>query len=234
MKKFVTITILTISMSFYLSSAYAGSGHDHGHGKKAKGTSPEKAMGFLKKGNARYLAGEFRTSGLNQSDRTKVKDGQHPHTIIISCADSRVPPELLFDQKLGEIFVIRVAGEALDHSVLASAEYAVEHLGAQNIFVMGHTSCGAVKAALSTKEGESAGSEHLDALVADIRPRVKGTRGIASEPSPGVALESASNAEKIALEIPGRSKIMKEALEAKKIQIHWGLYHIDTGVVDFH
>lgn len=225
MKIFGVILLVSFSFNVWASG---------GHGKKEKGTTPEKAMSYLKKGNARYLAGDVRNDGQDEKVRTKQKDGQKPHTIVISCADSRVPPELVFDQKLGEIFVIRVAGQALDHSVLASAEYAVEHLNVRNIFVMGHTSCGAVKAALGTKEGQSAGSDHLDSLVADIRPRVKIDRSPASQPAPDVAVESAANAEKIASEIPNRSKILKDAVEKEHVKIHWGLYHLDSGVVDFH
>lgn len=226
MKNFV----VTIMLVFAITS-FANAPHEK---KKKDGVTPEKAMGYLKKGNARYLAGEPRKDGQDQGVRSKQKDKQAPHTIVITCADSRVPPELVFDQKLGEIFTIRVAGEALDHSVIASAEYAVEHLGAKNVFIMGHTACGAVKAAMTTKEGASAGSEHLDALVSDIRPRLKGGRGLASEPSANVEVESATNAEGVASDLLKRSKIMKDAVAGGNVEVHWGLYHIDTGVVDFH
>lgn len=82
---------------------------------------------------------------MGASDLKRLSTGQKPHTIVLSCSDSRVPPEVLFDQKLGEIFVIRTAGQAIDSSVLASIEYAVSHLGTNLIVVMGHESCGAVK-----------------------------------------------------------------------------------------
>lgn len=196
------------------------------------GIDAETALRYLKNGNVRYLKQNLRSDGQAQTDRNRLASGQHPHTIILSCSDSRVPPEVLFDQKLGEVFVVRVAGEALDSSVIASVEYAVEHLGVKQILVMGHTECGAVKAALTTPKGKSAGSPDLDKLVADIQPRVKADRKPASM-SPHLVEESTANANKIATELPHRSKIIGEALETKGLKIRSSLYHIDTGKVDF-
>jgi carbonic anhydrase len=195
----------------------------------AEGVDAEKALGWLKNGNTRYLTNHLRKDGRSQSDRNRLAKGQNPHTIVISCADSRVPPETIFDQSLGEIFVVRVAGEALDSSVIASVEYAVEHLGTKNILVMGHTSCGAVKAAALAKTGESAGSESLDKLVNDIKPRFEG-RTIASSD-----LDNASvmNARGVAADLAQRSKIIQKAMTEKNVKISSSLYHIDSGKVDF-
>lgn len=193
------------------------------------GVDADTALRWLKNGNNRYLKNNLRKDGRGAEDRKRLAKGQAPHSIIISCADSRVPPETLFDQSLGEVFVVRVAGEALDSSVIASVEYAVEHLGAKNILVMGHTSCGAVKAAATTAQGASAGSESLDKLIADIKPRITGRSTAAVD----LDRDSTLNAQGVAADLVKRSKIIGHAIQEKNVKVSASLYHIDTGTVDF-
>lgn len=162
----------------------------------------------------------------------RLASGQKPHSIILSCSDSRVPPEHIFDQALGEVFVVRVAGEALDDSVIASIEYAVEHLGSQLVFVMGHDSCGAVKAAMATPKGKSAGSPSLDRLVADIQPRIA-SRMPASEAPTTVVAESTLNAWGVAADLLSRSQVIREAVQSGKVKIASGIYYLKSGQVDF-
>lgn len=200
-----------------------------GFAHEVEGVDPDKALTWLKNGNKRFTSGAWRKDGRGTKEREKLSSGQHPHTIVLSCADSRVPPEHVFDQGLGEIFTVRVAGEALDSSVIASIEYAVEHLGAKHILVMGHTSCGAVKAALGTKAGESAGSPSLDKLVADIKPRL----GEVRDPAAEVDSASFRNAKGVAKELMTRSQIIREKVESGKVKINSALYHLDSGKVDF-
>jgi carbonic anhydrase len=119
----------------------------------------------LMRGNARYVAGHLVYSHLGAVRRAH-RDGQNPPVTIISCADSRVPPELMFDQTIGDLFVVRVAGNVIDTFNLASVEYAVANKWTKLIVVIGHESCGAVEAALSDKDP---GSDSLRALVAKIR-----------------------------------------------------------------
>jgi carbonic anhydrase len=102
---------------------------------------------MLREGNERYLKGELSDKGTYQADRNFLKDGQNPFAAILTCADSRVPPEIFFDQKLGDIFVVRNAGNIADTTALGSLEYAVEILKVRLIVVCGHTQCGAVMAA---------------------------------------------------------------------------------------
>lgn len=192
----------------------------------------EQSLRWLTNGNIRYVKKHFRADGRSESDRKRLTSGQHPHAIVLSCADSRVPPEIVFDQGLGEIFVIRVAGEALDSSVIASVEYAVEHVGSKLLVVMGHTQCGAVKTAIQVKEGDSAGSEALDKLLADIRPRL---RTITSEkPSPDFEVESTVNADGVARDLMKRSEIVRKKVESGELLIKPALYRIDTGKVTFY
>jgi carbonic anhydrase len=203
------------------------------HGKAAENVLPEKALQWLQNGNKRYLKKANRADGKSQADRDRLSKGQHPHAIVLSCADSRVPPETVFDQSLGEIFVVRTAGESLDSSVIASLEYAVEHLGPRLLVVMGHTSCGAVTAAIATKDGESAGSPALDALVADIKPRLP-NRGPAGLSSQAVEIESAANAQGVAADLIKRSSIIRDRVEKGDLVIKPALYYLDSGVVKFY
>lgn len=199
--------------------------------KAHTGVAPEKALGWLKNGNQRFLRGTLRKDGQSPKDIAKLSTGQAPHTIILSCSDSRVPPEVVFDQKLGEVFVIRVAGEALDSSAIGSMEYAVEHLGARLLVVMGHSSCGAVKAALGTLDGSDAGSPSLNALVHDIHPRIASfKRSIASK---DVVDESWANARGAAHDLLSRSKILQEKVNSGELVVKTALYHLNHGTVDF-
>lgn len=127
--------------------------------------APGEALRQLMEGNARYVA--------NRAEHPKQRPfdaPQHPIAVILSCSDSRVPPEIAFDQGVGDLFVIRVAGNTYDRLALQSIEYAVEHLGAGLIMVLGHEQCGAVKAALSAYPDPHAGS-----MVVNIYPAVRAT-----------------------------------------------------------
>ncbi len=198
------------------------------HHESPKGTEPAIALGWLKNGNIRFTKGYFRKDGKSKSDIKRLVAGQYPHTIVLSCSDSRVPPEHAFDQALGEIFVIRVAGEALDSSVVASIEYAVEHLGARLLVVMGHTHCGAIKAALSSKPGQSVGSADLDALVADIKPRISSIAATSD-----VSEASSKNASGVAEDLVKRSKILSDKVHDGTLVIKSAMYWLNSGTVSW-
>lgn len=106
----------------------------------------EQSQQLLIDGNNRYVSGDYSKKDIGENRRNILTKGQHPFAVILTCSDSRVPPELLFDQGFGDLFVIRVAGNVLDPITLGSVEYAVEHLGSKLVVVMGHDKCGAVKA----------------------------------------------------------------------------------------
>jgi carbonic anhydrase len=205
--------------------------HKADHHHKPEGVPAEKALGWLKNGNTRYTKGFLRKDGISKKDIEKLSTGQAPHSIILSCSDSRVPPELVFDQKLGEIFVIRTAGQSLDNAALASIEYAIEHLGSQLIVVMGHTSCGAVTAAHGAAPGADIGSPYLNALVADIQPRMASRLNTkASESFETEGWDNTKGAAKALLE---KSKIIREAVKAGHLRIESALYHLKSGKVDW-
>ncbi len=112
--------------------------------------APAEAISKLKEGNGRYTSGNLQHPAQTTERRTELAKSQHPFAVILSCSDSRVPPEIVFDQGLGDLFVVRVAGNVIDDESLGSIEYAVDHLGVRLILVLGHQSCGAVKAAKET------------------------------------------------------------------------------------
>jgi carbonic anhydrase len=193
--------------------------------------SADKALGWLKNGNIRFIKPSLRKDGQAAKDRQRLTKGQYPHSIILSCSDSRVPPEVVFDQKLGEIFVIRVAGEVLDASTIASIEYAVEHLESNLIVVLGHESCGAIRAAHGTLGGSDAGSPWLNKLVADIHPRLRSFQG--KPLSDGGVVEGWANAEGVAKDLVLRSQIVRDAMNTGGVKIQTALYHLGSGAVDF-
>lgn len=216
--------ILTAALSF-TSTSFANS-------ETAKEVPAEQSLRWLTNGNSRFTSAKYRADGKSAKDRKRLLAGQHPHAIVLSCADSRVPPELIFDQALGEIFTIRVAGEVLDSSVIASIEYAVEHLGSRLLVVMGHTKCGAVSTAMKVKEGQSGGSESLDQLLAGIRPHVRSIASVNADPN--LEKESFANADGIAGDLLKRSEIVRKKVEAGELLIKPALYDMDSGKVDFH
>jgi carbonic anhydrase len=127
------------------------------------------ALQMLKEGNERYLKGELIQKSSYSDDRAVLSDGQKPFAVILTCSDSRVAPEIFFDQKLGDIFVIRNAGNIADRTALGSIEYAVEHLKSRLVVVCGHGKCGAVTAACSGGELPP----NIGHIVAYINPSVK-------------------------------------------------------------
>lgn len=190
-------------------------------------------LSILKQGNARFVRSKGTQSSTSQKDRDNLLNGQKPKSIILSCSDSRISPEIIFDQKLGEMFVVRTAGEALDSVSIASIEYAVEHLGTKLLVVLGHEDCGAIKAAVKSLDGKSLGSKNLDKLAGDIRPRIKKIMKGKTSASPMYADEAIENAKGIVKELKDRSKIIKEKEEKGELNIVYGIYHLKSGVVNF-
>jgi carbonic anhydrase len=191
----------------------------------------EKSLGWLKNGNTRFVTGRLRADGAKSADRTRLAAGQKPHAIVLSCSDSRVPPELVFDQKLGEVFVVRTAGESLDNNVIGSIEYAVDHLGSNLIVVMGHSSCGAVKAALASLQGSDLGSPALNGLVADLKPHL--TQYANKKSSEGLVEEVSANVNGVAHDLLARSQILRDAMATGEVKIVRAVYHLETGKVDW-
>ena len=135
----------------------------------AAAPGPADSLARLKAGNARFVSDPQEALPIDAARRAALVQGQAPFATVLSCSDSRVPPEVVFHTGLGDLFVVRAAGEVTDRSILASMEYAAEHLHVPLIVVMGHEMCGAVKAAIETPAGKSLGP-NLDYMLKAIRP----------------------------------------------------------------
>lgn len=203
------------------------------HAVEVAGVEPTQAFKWMQNGNRRFVKGFLRADGQTMKDVQRLAKSQRPHTIVLSCSDSRVPPELVFDQKLGEIFTIRTAGEVADDNVIASIEYAIAHLGPRLLVVMGHTSCGAVKAAVSTLDGSDAGSPSLNHMVSALHPHIREVLAEGKAPSNGFEREGWAAANGVAADLMKRSGIIAGAVKKGQLLVKVGLYHLDSGVVDF-
>lgn len=194
-------------------------------------TSSEKALGWLKNGNTRFLKGYFRKDGAQASDRERVSKGQKPHTVILSCSDSRVPPEVIFDQKLGELLTVRSAGPSLENSSLATVEYAISTLGTKLIVVLGHDACGFIKTSATTEDGSVASSPFMTQVLNDIRPRLATFKG--KESSKNYVDEGWANVHGIAKDLIERSQIVRDAVLSGEVKIQSALYLLKTGQVEW-
>lgn len=169
-------TLLTIfAVLVTVTSCSATSDPSEEQSEDAKIHTPEElvsdsqtALQYLKEGNQRYIDNQTIERNSNAKDREALKDGQQPFAVIVTCADSRVSPEIYFDQKLGDIFVVRNAGNIADETTLGSIEYAVEHLGTPLVVVVGHSSCGAVTASFNGGENPSNLQSIIDKISSNI------------------------------------------------------------------
>ncbi len=178
----------------------------------------------LKGGNARFAADKPERKLQDGARRESLTDGQAPDAIILSCADSRVVPELTFDTGIGELFVLRVAGNVANTSTIASIEYAVAHLGSKVIVVLGHQSCGAVTAA--AKGGDN--GYNLNHLLAHITPAIA-----ASPENASINDIVRKNAELNAVALTRRSDIISNAVDSGQVKIVPAYYQMDSGLVEF-
>jgi carbonic anhydrase len=163
----------------------------------------------------------------NQTDerRDSLIGGQSPYTIILGCSDSRVPPEIIFDQGLGDLFVIRVAGNVIDDIVLASIEYAAEHLHSPLLMVLGHTNCGAVAAALQEDELDG----HLPSIAQAIEEAVERAQDIEGDT---LDMTIRAHARITAEHLEESKPILKGLVGSGKLKVVAAYYDLDTGVVE--
>ncbi len=193
--------------------------------------APEAAMARLMAGNARYVESHAFNPHRDGSRRVEVATRQTPFATILACADSRVAPEIIFDQGLGDLFVVRVAGNVVDDALLASLEYSVIHLGSTLIMALGHERCGAVKATIDALEGrgspEDAGTR-IGALAALISPAVRAVPAGSADKLDAAVTLNAANA---AAEIFAGSKPLRTRVLEGRLKIVAARYDLDDGVV---
>lgn len=185
----------------------------------------EIALNKLKDGNCRFAEYQMKHPNLTKSRREKLIVAQHPFAIIVACSDSRVTPELIFDQGLGDIFVIRNAGNVLDEHVMGSIEYAVHHLGVNLVVVLGHESCGAVGAAMK----ENKELPDIESIKASIAPAVEQCKKNNTYSYENVIKTNA----KLSVDKILENKDICEYAKKHEIKIIPAYYSISTGKVDF-
>jgi len=184
----------------------------------------EEVINRLQHGNQNFVADKVDGKLQNSNRRKELTEGQQPFAIVLSCADSRVVPELAFDTGLGELFVVRVAGNIANTSSIASIEYAVAHCGSKLIVVMGHESCGAVTAAVSGGDN----GHNINQLLSHITPAIQ-----ASGKDAGIATIVKKNAQMVADDLVQRSAIIKKAVDSGDVKIVPAYYNLGSGKVDF-
>jgi len=187
----------------------------------APSVSPADALQMLLDGNGRFVDGKKQYPNQDAARRESTAGGQHPFACVLSCSDSRIPPELVFDRGLGDLFVVRVAGNVPEPAGMESLKYAVDHLGPRLIIVLGHRNCGAVKAAVSGHTDE------FPVIDKSILPAVIKTKGM-----PGDAVENAT-LENVRIGVQQLSKWAPFAtlIEEGKLKIVGGIYNLHTGKV---
>lgn len=185
----------------------------------------DEALAKLLEGNVRYV--EQQRLNPNQSDerRDSLIGGQSPYAIILGCSDSRVPPEIIFDQGLGDLFVIRVVGNVVDDIVLASIEYAAEHLHTPLLMVLGHTNCGAVGAALQDDELDG----HLPSIAQAIEEAVESSRDAEGDT---LDMTIRAHARITAEHLRESEPILKGLVDGRKLKVVAAYYDLDTGLVE--
>src|SRR5215475_49886 len=216
--------------------------------------SPAEAISRLKEANGRFAAGNPQHPHESSDDRSymaknsyenadaislgmtaeqaakrraELAKSQHPFAIILSCSDSRVPPEIVFDEGLGDLFIVRVAGNVLNDEGLGSIEYAVDILGARLIVVLGHQSCGAVDAAMKTVAAKGKVPGHIQSLVTAIKPVVVST------PKADLETMTKANVKHVGEGLRSSTPILKAKVDAGDVQVIGGYYTLDTGAVTF-
>src|SRR5215475_5868661 len=216
--------------------------------------SPAEAISRLKEGNSRFISGNVEhpyetsderayiaknsyenpgamslgmTSEQAAKRRTELTKSQHPFAIILSCSDSRVPPEIIFDEGLGDLFIVRVAGNVLNDEGLGSIEFAVDALAARLILVLGHQSCGAVDAAMKTVAAKGKAPGHIQSLVTAIKPVVNST------PNGDLDTMIKANVKHVVDTLRSSTPILKARVDSGDVQVIGAYYTLDTGAVSF-
>ena len=195
------------------------------HAAEAAGPSPDVALKMLLDGNQRYVAGRLTHPHQDITRRVEVAKGQTPFAAVLSCSDSRVPPEMVFDEGLGDLFTVRVAGNVATDDVVASLEYAVGHTGAKLILVLGHERCGAADAAIKgVLEG------HLSAIIDRIKPA--GALAVKGKPGDTLELAIRQNVVNVVKQLQTTQPILAQKAASGAIKIVGARYDLDRGVVE--
>ena len=190
---------------------------------------PDEALARLMEGNRRFVENRRYHPNESTERRAQLSNSQTPFAAVLACADSRVSPEIVFDHGLGDLFVVRVAGNIVEDAGSGSLEYAVEHLGVSLIVVLGHERCGAVKAAVESVCCHRDPPGHIAELVRKIRPAVEKVKSMSGDKYENAMRE---NARINAAELAGLEPILKEKVDAGALKVVAMRYDLDTGSVE--
>jgi carbonic anhydrase len=214
------------------ATAWAAEGGGHGKGKVV---SPQEAIALLRKGNQRYVSMKrLPDPGVGPDAREPLTKGQWPYATILSCSDSRVPPEVVFDEGLGRLFIVRVAGNMLAPALLGSIEYASMHSTSRLIMVMGHESCGAVGAAVHVAENPGAKeTPGINDIVNRLMPAVlKARKETGFDGKRLVEAAAKENVRMVVKQIADESAPLKKMQDNGELKIVGGYYSLATGKAD--
>jgi carbonic anhydrase len=199
-------------------------------------TAASQALERLQDGNRRFVASGGGGGDTGPERRTELATGQQPFAAVLGCADSRVPPEIVFDQGLGDLFVVRVAGNVASSTEVGSIEYAVEHLGSTLVVVLGHTGCGAVQAALAEVEKPSHELSHdLRSIIDRVRPSIEPLLKATPKPDRPTLLHQAmrENVRASANRLRNGSRLVDRLVREGELLVVGAEYSLETGVVEF-
>jgi carbonic anhydrase len=224
MKKVALLFCVAFSLALLAKPVLAAGG--------VPGASADEAARILQEGNARYVEGNCRHPHQDRERRALTAgQGQHPLAAVLTCSDSRVPPEIIFDQGLGDIFVIRVAGNVSATDEIGSIEYAVDHLATPLVVVLGHTQCGAVTAVVD----DAKLPPHIEALLEPIKPAVAKAREENPNAAKDVLLNVAikDNVWQSVADMLGQSPIIRDKVKAGQVRVVGAIYEIESGQVQW-
>lgn len=192
--------------------------------------SPDEALALLQQGNAAFVDDAPSGADIGQARRHELAKGQRPFAVIVGCSDSRVAPELLFSRGLGELFVIRVAGNTVDLAAEGSIEYAVAELGAPLVVVLGHERCGAVAGAVSLVQQHTVFPGAISDIIEPIVPAV-----VKAMDQPGDLLDNAvrENVRRMVARLKAAGPILPDLVRSGRLRIVGGRYDLDEGRVEF-
>jgi len=193
------------------------------------------ALARLQEGNRRFVSGVRSAHAFtNQERRDELAAGQEPHAIILGCSDSRVPAEIVFDQGLGDLFVIRVAGNIVAYSQVGSVEFAAERFGTRLVVVLGHTQCGAILATLEElRQPTEAQSRNLRSIVDRVRPSVEPLLATGLSPEALVRQAVRANIRASANHLRHGSDVLEQLTQERGLLVVGAEYSLETGIVEF-
>jgi carbonic anhydrase len=220
----LTVTTVAFAGGFFADS------QPNAFAKEGTSVAPDEALAELQAGNQRYVTGTHTHHDFGP-ERPALAETQNPFAMIVSCADSRVSPELAFDQSRGRLFVVRIAGNFVDDNGLASIEFGAAVLGAQLVMVLGHSSCGAVKATIDVVTKGTTLPGHLPGLVENLKPAVEKAQ---AESGSGSLLDKATRANVLLnmQKLQTSQPVLAPLVEQNKLKVVGGIYDLSTGKVN--